>query len=122
MAGDGFAKILDFEGTFEAGSEEAAERGDKGCEGCEDEDVELHRGYGKGEGCGVEEEWGSDGVGVGEENGVGVAVEAGEDARTEIVDRANEIFVTHENVSHCEAEEDGQDPSADEALDGLFGG
>lgn len=87
MARDGFTKVFDFEGAFEARGEEAAEGSDEGGEGCEDEDVKLHGGNGEGEGGGVEEEWRTDGVGVGEEDGVGVAVEASEDAGAEILEK-----------------------------------
>lgn len=44
MSRDGLAEVLDFEGALEPGGEEAAEGGDEGGEGCEDEDVELHWG------------------------------------------------------------------------------
>ena len=86
MAGDRFAEIFDFEGAFEAGGEEAAERGDEGSEGGEDEDVELHGRDGEGEGVGVEEEGRLDGVGLWEEDGVGVAVEGGEDVGAEVLE------------------------------------
>lgn len=36
------------------------------------------------------------------------------------VDRANEVFIPHQHVSHCETEENGQNPSADEAFDSLL--
>lgn len=82
VAGDGFAKVFDFEGAFEAGGEEAAEGGDEGGEGGEDEDVELH-------GCDVDglrvvEEVGEV-VGLGDEDWVGGAGEAGEDVGAEVL-------------------------------------
>ena len=44
MTRNGLAEVLDFESTFEARGEEAAEGRNKGGECCEDEDVKLHRG------------------------------------------------------------------------------
>lgn len=84
MAGDGFAEVFDFEGAFEAGGEEAAEWGDEGGEGCEDEDVELHGGDLEGGGVEGEEE-GGEGVGLGDEDGVGRAGKAGEDVGAEVL-------------------------------------
>lgn len=85
MARDRFAEILDLEGAFEARGEEAAKGGDEGGEGGENEDVELHRGDGEGEGGLVEEEGGLDGVGLGEEDGVGGTLEAGEYVGAEVL-------------------------------------
>lgn len=85
MAWDRFAEILDLERAFEAGGEEAAKGGDERGEGGEDEDVELDGGDGEGEGGLVEEEWGLDGVGLGGEDGVGGALEAGEDVCAEVL-------------------------------------
>ncbi len=39
---NGVAEVFDFEGTFEAGGEEAPEWGNKGGEGSKYEDVDLH--------------------------------------------------------------------------------
>lgn len=91
MSGNRLAKVFDLECAFETGSEKAAEGGDEGGEGCEDEDVELHRGdvdgggdvEGEGEGDFGEE--GGDVVGVGDEDGVGRAVEACEDVCAEVL-------------------------------------
>ena len=87
MTGDGFAKIFDFEGAFETRGEKPAKRGDEGGEGCEDEDVELHGG--DAELQGAREEGGEfEVVGVGDEDGVGVAGESGEDVGAEILSDA----------------------------------
>ena len=92
MTGDGFAKVFDFEGAFEAGGEEAAEGRDQGGEGCEDEDVELHGG--DVESVGVErEEEGREGVGLWDEDGVGGTGETGEDVRAEVL---------RKSVSQCQ--------------------
>ena len=85
------AEILDFEGAFEAGGEEAAKGGDERGEGGEDEDVELHGGDPEGDGGLVEEEGGLDGVFLGDEDGVGGALETGEDVGTEVLAR----YVSH---------------------------
>lgn len=42
VTGDRFAKVLDLEGSFQAGGEEAAKRGDERGESGEEEDMELH--------------------------------------------------------------------------------
>lgn len=82
VAGDGFAKVFDLEGAFEAGGEEAAEGGDQRGEGGEDEDVELH---GRDvEGLRVAEEVGEV-VGLRDEDWVGDAGEAGEDVGAEVL-------------------------------------
>lgn len=44
MTRNGLAKVFDFECTFEARGEEAAEGRNEGGECCKDEDVKLHRG------------------------------------------------------------------------------
>ncbi len=44
MAWNGLAEVFDFEGTFKARGEEAAEGRNEGGECCEDENVELHWG------------------------------------------------------------------------------
>ena len=82
MAGDGFAEIFNFEGAFESGGEEAAEGGDQGGEGREDEDVELHGG--DVEGLRVVEEAGEV-VRLRDEDWVGGAGEAGEDVGAEVL-------------------------------------
>ena len=38
------------------------------------------------------------------------------------VDRANDIFIAHQHISHPEAEENGQDPGSHETLDRFLGG
>jgi hypothetical protein len=52
---------------------------------------------------------------VWDEDRVRVAFEASEDVGSEIVDRADEVLGAHEDVGHCEAEQDSEDPSTDEA-------
>ena len=92
VTGNGLAKVFDLEGTFEAGGEEAAEGRDQGGEGCEDEDVELHRG--DVEGVGVEgEEDGGEGVGLRDEDRVGGAGEAGEDVCAEVLGECKRVLI-----------------------------
>ena len=119
VAGDAVAKVLDLEGSLEAGGEEAAEGGDERGEGGEDHDVELHGRDPEGVG-----DVGPSGevIGVGGEDGVGGAFQPGPEVGAEVVDRADEVLVAHEDVGHKEAEDDGADPGADEAFDSLFGG
>lgn len=86
MARDRVPEVLDLEGALEAGGEEAAKGGDQGREGADDEGVELDGRDGDGEVCLLrEEEVVRQGVGVGDEDGVRVALEAGEDGRTEVL-------------------------------------
>ncbi len=119
MSGYAVAEILDFESPFEARGEEAAERGDKRREGREDHDVELHRGDPEGV---VDVGPGGEVVWFRRKDGVGCAFQSGPEVCAEVVDRADEVFVAHEDVCHEEAEDDGADPGADEAFDGFFRG
>ena len=82
VARDGLAEVFDFESTFEAGSEEAAEGRDERGEGCEDKNVELH---GRDEDDAVDLRPGGEVVGSGKEHGVRGAGEAGEDVGTEVL-------------------------------------
>ena len=87
VARDRLAEVFDFEGAFEPRGEEAAEGGDEGGKGREDEDVELHRGDVESWGEFGEEggEVVGDAVGVGDEDGVGGAGEAGDDVGAEVL-------------------------------------
>ena len=70
------------------------------------------------DGCWKEVEvWRDEGdvVGAWDEDWVWIAFEAGEYVGAEIVDGADEVFGTHEEVGEGEAEEDGEDPGAHEA-------
>lgn len=60
-------------------------------------------------------------VRLGDEDRIGDTVETGPDIRPEIVDRADEELVLHEEVGHDEAEDDGADPSTYETFDCLLG-
>ena len=91
MARNGFAEVLDLEGTFETRGEEAAEGRDEGGECCEDEDVKLHGGDMNGGGDvegGWEREVGEEGgymVGLMYENGVWSAGETREYVRAKVL-------------------------------------
>lgn len=94
MAWNRLAKVLDFERALEAGSEEAAERGDEGGEGCEDENVELNGSDVQGQGSGHEGR-DVDVVGLGFEDGVWIAGEAGEDVGAEVlIKRVSGIYIS----------------------------
>lgn len=56
------------------------------------------------------------------EDGVGCAFESCPEVGAEVIDRADEVFVSHEDICHEEAEDDGANPGADEAFDGFLGG
>lgn len=86
VSGDGVAKVFDLEGALEARGEEAAKGGDEGGEGGQDEGVELHGGNRKGDvGLAREEEEMGQMVGARQEDGVGIALEAGEDVGAEVL-------------------------------------
>ena len=116
---NGVAKVLDVEGTLEAGGEEATERRNQRSEGCHDKDVELHRrDANSGRQVGPVRWDERKLVGVWDEDRVRVAFEAGEDVGSEIVDRADEVLGTHKDVSHDETEQDSEDPSTDKTCVG----
>lgn len=52
---------------------------------------------------------------VRDEDGVRVALEAGEDVGSQVIDGADEVFGAHENVGHGEPEQYSEYPSTDEA-------
>ena len=52
---------------------------------------------------------------MGEEDGVGVALQAGEDVGAEVVDGADEVLAAHEDVGEEEADYYGADPGADKS-------
>ena len=113
---DRIAKVLDVERTLEAGGEEATERRNQRSEGRHDKDVELHRRDADGgRQVGPVRRDERQLVGVRDEDRVRVAFEASEDVGSEVVDRADEVLGTHEDVSHAETEQDSEDPSTDEA-------
>lgn len=91
VAGNGFAKIFDFERAFEAGGEEATKGCDEGGEGCENQDVELHRGdmHGRGDVEGEGERYvgkkRGNRIGLVNEDRVGRARKTGENVRAEVL-------------------------------------
>lgn len=126
VAGDGVAKVLDLECALEAGGEEAAKGRDERGKGGQDDHVELH-GHdvegvrdGKVRRDAVGDE--GDGVGLGGEDGVWLALEAGEDVCAQVVDGADEELVLGEEVGRQDAPDDGEEPGAEEALPRLLGG
>ena len=112
---DRVTEVLDVESALEARCEEASERCNQRSEGRHDKDVELHRrdadgGWQVGPVRRDERQL----VVVRDEDRVRVALEAGEDVGSEIVDRADEVLGAHENVGHGKAEQDSENPSTDE--------
>ena len=51
-----------------------------------------------------------------DEDRVRLALEAGEDIGSEVIDRADEVFVPHEHVGEDESEEDCADPGTYETF------
>lgn len=123
VAGDGVTKVLDLEGALETGCEESAKGCDERSEGGQDDGVKLHGlpREGQGGALGQEEQVGQ-GISLGQEGRVRLALEAGEDVGAEVVDRADEVLGAHQHVGQQAAPDDGHEPGADEALDGLLGG
>lgn len=83
---DGISKVLDLEATLKARSKEASERGDERRKRSQNQSVQLYRS--KSEGyrrvVGQKEEL-RNGVRARNENGVWIALEAGEDVGTEVL-------------------------------------
>ena len=109
---DRLAKVLDFERALEAGRKEPAEGSNKGSKSSEDEDVELHWRNMNSANVGP----GRKMVGLRRKDGVGRALQTRQDVRPEVIDRAGEVFVSHENVGHSKAKQDGTDPGANKTL------
>lgn len=60
-------------------------------------------------------------VWMGSKDGVWCALETSEDVGSEVIDRADEVFVTHQDVGHQEAKDQSADPGPHEAFDSLLG-
>jgi len=85
--------------------------------------VELHRSDGHADGVvGGEEKQLGRCVGTGDEHWVGLALKAGEDVGAKVRCWADKVLGAQQQVGQDDAEEDGHDPGADEALDCLLGG
>lgn len=86
VAGNRVAKVLDLECSLKTGSKETAERSNERSESCQVESVQLDRSEGDLEGSlrRKEEKLGKV-VGLGEEDGVGSAFEAGEDVGAKVL-------------------------------------
>lgn len=121
VARDRVTKVLDVKGTLETRGEETAKGSNQRSKSGKDHDMELHRCNCDG-GRQVAPVGGDERklVSVGEKDGVDVAFKASEDVGAEVVDRANEVFVTHQNVGETKSKDDGEDPSTNKAFDGLF--
>lgn len=112
------AEVLDVECALETGGEETAEWRYQGCEGRQYDDVELNRRDYHGlrkEVPAVWNEWQE--VGVRNEDWVRVTLETGENVRSEVVNRANEVLRSHEDVGEEEAQENGTDPCANKSCE-----
>jgi hypothetical protein len=110
------AKVLDVEGTLQARSEEATERCNQRGEGRHDKDVELHRRDANGGRQVSPVRWDERQlVVVRDEDRVGLALEAGENVGSEVIDRADEVFGASEEVGHGEPEQHSENPCTDEA-------
>lgn len=57
-----------------------------------------------------------------QEHGVGRAMKASPDVCAEVVHRANEVLIAHEDIGEEDAKDDSENPGADETLDGFLGG
>lgn len=61
-------------------------------------------------------------IGPRNEGGIGGTFQSRPDISAEVIDGADEVFVSHEDVGHEETKDDGADPGANEAFDGFLGG
>lgn len=118
VAWDTVAEVLDLECSFKTGSEEAAKRSDQRGEGGEDKDVKLHGSNPEGV-VNVGPGW--EVIRVSGEDGIWCALETGEDVGSEVVNGTDEVFVSHQDVSHHETEDQSTHPGPHEAFDGLLG-
>lgn len=116
VARNRLAEVLDLEGTLQTGCKETPKRSDKRGECSEAEDVELDRGD---EESFVYAEH-IERVRLRDKHLIGHTLKASQDVRTQIIDRADEVLVAHQPVGHEITENDGANPRADEALDGLL--
>lgn len=116
VSGYRVAKVLDVERALQTRGEETAERRDQAGERAHHQDVELQRGYGDSrrqkrpiwrDERDIVSPWG--------EHGVRLAFQAGENVRSEVVNRADEVFVSRQDVCQHDAKNDGADPSPKEA-------
>lgn len=119
MSGDGVSKVLNLEGTLESRSEESTKGSDETGKGSHGEDVELHGR--KDEALAQErpQELGNKEF-PGDKDWVGVALEASEGICTQVLDGADEVLVTHEDVGHERTNYHCANPSTHEALDRLL--
>jgi hypothetical protein len=116
---NGVAKVLDVEGALQARGEEATKGCNQRSEGRHDKDVELHRRDADGGRQVGPVRWDERQlVVVRDKDRVRVALKAGEDVGSEIVNGADEVFGAQEDVGHDKAEKDSEDPSTDEACAG----
>lgn len=116
VAGDRLAKVLDLERALQTRGKESTERSDERGESSKGQDVELHGrnvdGLVDAQHC--------QGVRLGDENGVGHTLQAGQNVGTEVIDRADEVLVLHQQVGHEVTEDDGADPGTEETLNSLL--
>lgn len=117
MARDRLAEILDLERPLESGGEEPAERSDERCEAGKNQDVELHR-------LDVDRFIQAGPLGeivrLSDKGGIRRALQSRQNIRAEVVNRAGEVLVAHQDVGHEVAEDDGEDPRSDKSFDCLL--
>lgn len=118
MAGDGLAKVLDVESTLQTGSKESTEGSDERSKGSESEDVELHRLNPES----LVKTKQLEGEGLRDKDRVQIALQTGQDVGTQIIDRADEVLVAHQNIGHEVTKNNGANPCPKETLHGLLGG
>lgn len=118
MSGDRLAKVLDLESPLEARGEETTKRRDQRSKRRENQDMELN---GLDVECRAKSGPLRNVVRLRDKSGVGRAFQSGQDVGTEVIDRADEILVAHQDIGHEVAETNGAKPSAQESFDRLLG-
>lgn len=113
---DRFAKVFDLESTLQARRKESPEGSNERGKRSESQDVELDRLNPES----LVQAKQLERVGLRGENRVRNTFQASQSVRAQVVDRANEILVAHEELGHEVTEANRADPRTDESLDGLL--
>ena len=118
VARDRLAKVLDVEGTLQTRGKEPTKGSNERGKSSKPKNVELH---GLNPESLVQTKQ-LQRVGLREENGVQLALKAGQDIRAKVVDGADEVLVPHQDVGHEVSENNGADPGTKETFNGLLRG
>ena len=119
MAGNRLAKILDLESPLESRGKESTKRCDQRGERCENQDMQLD---GLDIECGIAAGKVRDVIWLRNKGGVGRAFQSGQHVGSEVVDRADEVLVPHQDIGHEVSKANGANPGAQEPFNCLLRG